>query len=49
MARGLDGPPAKQSKKEPQALPTNVIVQFQNDAGEVVGVLQTPGICNINL
>ena len=37
MARGPEGPPAKQAKTEPVALPANVIAQFQNDAGELVG------------
>lgn len=37
MARGPEAPPAKQAKLEPVALPANVIVQFQNDAGELVG------------
>ncbi len=37
MVRGPEGPPAKQAKTESIALPANVIVQFQNDADEIMG------------
>lgn len=37
MVRDENGPPAKQAKKELPVLPANVIIQFQNDAGETVG------------
>ena len=36
MVRGPEGPPAKQARRE-EALPANIIIQFQSDAGDLVG------------
>lgn len=50
MARGSEEPPHKMAKLNPPQ-PTNVIIQFQSDAGETVGVfhddlpLLQPRIC----
>lgn len=46
MVRGPEGPPTKQARNDQAvALPANVIIQFQNDSGELVGDLPSQTLC----